>query len=208
MKVKVCGLKNRENIREVVSCKPDFLGFIFYHESIRFVGETFDPRLMRSIPPYINKVGVFVNEDTETIIRLAERFGLNYVQLHGDEETTVTAALKSKRIGVIKAFRINDNFDFTSIEPYLPFCEYFLFDTKTDAYGGSGEKFNWEVLQRYTLTKPFFLGGGINRNDTESVCAFRHPSFFAVDINSGFETGPGIKDVFSVSEFIKAVKKV
>ncbi|MBP1670344.1 MAG: phosphoribosylanthranilate isomerase, partial [Bacteroidetes bacterium] len=107
MKIKVCGLKNRENIREIVSCKPDFLGFIFYPPSPRYVGENFDVRLIRNIPPYINKTGVFVNQDVDTIIRLVERYSLNFVQLHGDEDASFAAALKAKRIAVIKAFCID-----------------------------------------------------------------------------------------------------
>jgi len=206
MKVKVCGLKNRENIREIVSCKPDFLGFIFYPPSPRYLGESFDVRLLRNIPPYINKTGVFVNQDPDTIIRLVERYGLNYAQLHGDEDIAYTAALKARKVGIIKAFRIDEHFDFGDTEPFLSVCDYFLFDTKTEKMGGSGEKFNWQVLSRFTFAKPFFLSGGITPDDGDSIAAIQHPSLLGVDINSGFEISPGLKDVFMVSEFIKIIK--
>jgi phosphoribosylanthranilate isomerase len=206
MKVKVCGLKNRENIREIVSCKPDFLGFIFYPPSPRYVGERFDVRLMRSIPPYINKTGVFVNQDYETIVRLVEQYGLHFVQLHGDEDVSFAAALKAKRIAIIKAFRVDENFDFNNTEPFLSSCEYFLFDTKSESYGGNGKKFNWQVLQRFSYKKPFFLSGGIAPGDADSIVALQHPSLLGVDLNSGFEISPGFKDVFKVNEFIKIIK--
>jgi phosphoribosylanthranilate isomerase len=208
MKVKVCGMRNRENIREVVACKPDFLGFIFYPSSKRFVGENFDPRLLRSVPPYLNKVGVFVNENHETIIRLVERYGLNFVQLHGDEDHSFAAVLKAKRIAVIKSFRVDKNLDFKVTEPFLPYCEYFLFDTESELFGGSGEKFDWNILQQFNYVKPFFLSGGITPGDAASIAALKHPSLFAVDINSGFETSTGIKDAFKVNEFIMTIKKV
>jgi len=207
MKIKVCGLKNRENIREIVSCKPDFLGFIFYPPSPRYVGENFDMRLIRNIPPYINKTGVFVNQDFDTIIRLVERYGLNFVQLHGDEDASFAAALKAKRIAVIKAFRIDSTFDFKNTESFLSSCEYFLFDSKSESYGGSGEKFDWQVLSRFTFGKPFFLSGGITPDDGNSIMAIQHPFLLGIDINSGFETSPGFKDVFKVNEFIQVIKK-
>ncbi|MBN1415060.1 MAG: phosphoribosylanthranilate isomerase [Bacteroidales bacterium] len=208
MKVKVCGLKNRQNIREIVACKPDFLGFIFYRQSVRFVGEKFDSRLLRRIPPYINKVGVFVNENPDTIMRLVESYNLDFVQLHGDEDPASVAVIKAKRIGVIKSFRVDKNMDFVITEPYLPLCEYFLFDTRSELYGGTGEKFNWKVMEEFRYTKPFFLSGGILPEDIAAISALKHASLFAVDINSGFEISPGIKDVFKICEFIKDVKKI
>jgi phosphoribosylanthranilate isomerase len=207
MKVKVCGLKNRENIREIVTCKPDFLGFIFYPSSPRYLGDSFDARFMRNIPPFINKTGVFVNQDPDTIIRLAERYGLNFVQLHGDEDASLAAILKARRIGIIKAFHVDSTFDFKSTEPFLSSCEYFLFDTKSESYGGSGEKFDWQILSRFAYTKPFFLSGGITPGDGDSITSFQHPSLLGIDINSGFEISTGLKDVFKVNEFIKVIKK-
>lgn len=206
MKVKVCGLRNRENIREIVTCKPDFLGFIFYPSSKRFIGENFDPRLLRSVPPYISKVGVFVNESPDTILRQVERFGLDLVQLHGDEEPSLAATLKAERIGVIKTFRVEESVDFHFTEPFLPYCEYFLFDTKSEEYGGSGKKFNWQELKKFNFVKPFFLSGGITAEDAASFALLQHPSLFGIDINSGFEINPGLKDVFKVNEFIKTIK--
>jgi phosphoribosylanthranilate isomerase len=207
MKVKVCGLKDRENIREIVSCKPDFLGFIFSPTSPRYVGESFDVRLMRNIPPYINKTGVFVNQDYDTILMLVERYGLNYVQLHGHEDVSFTAALKARKIGIIKVFQIDEYFDFGNTEPFLSVCEYVLFDTKSEIAGGSGKKFNWQVLKQFSFPKPFFLSGGITQDDADSILAIQHPYLLGVDMNSGFEIRPGLKDVFKVNEFIKVIKK-
>jgi phosphoribosylanthranilate isomerase len=206
MKVKVCGLRNRENIREVVACKPDFLGFIFYPSSPRYVGENMDPRLLRSIPPYIYKVGVFVNEQIDTMISLVTRYSLDFVQLHGNEEPAVLATLKSKRIGTIKSFQVSENFDFHTVEPFLPLSDFFLFDTQSEWYGGSGIKFNWSIMEKYNLTKPFFLSGGISFEDIANITALRNPLYYGVDINSRFETSQGLKDVFMVGEFIKSLK--
>jgi phosphoribosylanthranilate isomerase len=206
MKVKVCGMRNRENIREIVACKPDFLGFIFYPSSPRYVGSNIDPRLLRSIPPYINKVGVFVDEDPEIIIQLIARYSIEYVQLHGHEEPDYVAALKAKRISIIKSFPVEDKFDFRMTEPFVPYCDYFLFDTKSELQGGSGEKFNWPLLQKYNCSKPFLLSGGIRPDDAEAIAAIKHSCLSGVDINSGFESAPGLKDVFRVSEFIKTIK--
>ncbi len=208
MKVKVCGMKNRENIREIVACKPDFLGFVLYPPSPRYIGERFDPRLMRSIPPYISKVGVFVDEDPELIVKLVAQYNLDYVQLHGHEEPSYAASLKAKKISVIKSFPVDDRFDFSTTEPFIPHCDAFLFDAKSDLPGGSGKQFNWQLLQQYQCGKPFLLGGGIRPEDAETVAAIKHGCLLAVDINSGFETGPGLKDAFRVSEFIKTIKRI
>ncbi|MBN2274991.1 MAG: phosphoribosylanthranilate isomerase [Bacteroidales bacterium] len=208
MKVKVCGLKNRENIREIIACKPDFIGFIFYPQSRRYVGDSFDPRLLRHVPPYINKVGVFVNEDQEILLKRVERYGLDYVQLHGEEDPSYVASLKSRRISIIKSFRVDEKTDFQMTESFLPYCDYFLFDTRTELYGGSGDKFNWDILQGYGGVKPFLLSGGINPEDTAQITALKHSALIGVDINSGFEISPGMKDVFKVNEFIKTIKNI
>ncbi len=208
MKVKVCGMRNRENIREITACKPDLLGFIFYPSSKRYVGDRFDPRLLRKIPPYIYKVGVFVDESPEKIVQLIERYNLDIVQLHGDEDVKVVSALKAKRISIIKSFRVDEHFDFNLTEPFLPFCDFFLFDSKTDSYGGSGVKFPWANLDKYKFQKPFFLSGGIGIEDIEAISAVKHPGLYGVDINSRFEISDGYKDVFLVGEFINKVKLI
>jgi phosphoribosylanthranilate isomerase len=208
MKVKVCGMRNRENIREITACKPDLLGFIFYPSSKRYVGEKFDPRLLRKIPPYIYKVGVFVNESPEKIVQLIERYNLDMVQLHGDEDVNVLSELKAKKISIIKSFHINEQFDFNLTEPYLPYCDFFLFDSKSDSYGGAGVKFSWAKLEKYTFQKPFFLSGGIGIEDIESIRAIKHSGLYGVDINSRFEISDGYKDVFLVGDFINKVKQI
>ncbi len=208
MKVKVCGMRNRENIREITACKPDLLGFIFYPASKRYVGEKFDPRLMRRIPPYIYKVGVFVNESPEKIVQLIERYNLDMVQLHGGEDVNMLSALKARRITIIKSFNVNEQFDFNATEPFLPYCDFFLFDSKSDLHGGSGVKFPWESLDKYKFQRPFFLSGGIGIEDIDTIASIKHPALYGVDINSRFEISEVYKDVFLVGEFIKKVKLI
>ncbi len=208
MKVKVCGMRNRENIREITACKPDLLGFIFYPDSKRYVGEKFDPRLLRKIPPYIYKVGVFVNESPEKIVQLIERYNLDMVQLHGNEDVNILSELKAKRISIIKSFNIDEHFDFNLTEPFLPYCDFFLFDSKSGSPGGSGVKFQWTSLERYKFQKPFFLSGGISIEDIDTIAAIKHPGLYGVDINSRFEISDGYKDVFLVGEFIKKAKLI
>jgi phosphoribosylanthranilate isomerase len=184
------------------------MGFNFYPSSKRWVGESFDARLIRNIPSFIGRVGVFVNESLENIIRLVDRYGLDYVQLHGNEDPSLAAALKSRRTGVIKAFGIDRDFDFRETVSFIPFCEYFLFDNRSTSMGGSGEKFDWRVLENYTFNKFFFLAGGIAFEDTASLKSLTHPALYGLDINSCFEIQPGIKDVYKVNEFIKTFKKI
>ncbi len=193
MKIKVCGMRDPANIREVAALHPDLLGFIFYSRSPRYVVEGIQEAL-NAVPEPIIKTGVFVNEDTDTIDQLIEAHGLDAVQLHGAESPEVCAALHD-RVKVIKAFGVNEQFDMQVLEPYVGAVDHFLFDTKTEAHGGSGVTFDWRVLDRYKLEVPFFLSGGLSLENLESVKNLQHPAFYGVDLNSRFETGPGIKDI-------------
>lgn len=194
MQVKVCGLKEISNIGQVVNLQPEYTGFIFYPPSPRYVGH--DKALQqyaRSITT-VKKVGVFVNTGYSAILEAIDRYHLDAVQLHGEEPASFCACL-SGHIPVIKAFRINDRFDFGELDSYKTACTFFLFDTASAVYGGSGLSFNWSLLEKYRLSVPFFLSGGIHPGLLAQVRLFSHPAFAGIDVNSGFETTPGIKNI-------------
>ena len=158
MKLKVCGMKNTENIKSIGDLKPDYMGFIFYERSKRnFEG------IIPELPKSIKKTGVFVNEIPEILISLAQEYQLDALQLHGDETVAYIQGLKEhlKNVEIIKAFGIKDEFDFSILKPYEEEVDYFLFDTKGKERGGNGVKFDWTVLKNYPFQKPFFLSGGV-----------------------------------------------
>ena len=206
IRVKVCGMRDPLNIKEITEAKPDFIGFVFYQGSPRYVGDKPEIKLFQSVPPWIKKVGVFFNEENQRIIDLSIYAGLDMIQLHGNESPSSCIRLKSLGFTIIKSFNIENDFGFESLMPYMKCCDYFLFDTKSDWPGGSGRKFNWGKLKEYTLDKPFFLSGGIGPEDTSVIKSLGNIGFFAVDINSRFEISPGIKDADSVSTFINEIK--
>ena len=192
IQLKVCGMRDHQNILDVSALVPDFMGFIFYRESKRYVGDDF--QIPPSFPKSIKKVGVFVNEEIDVIIQKAVRHQLDFVQLHGDEQPLDCKKLKSK-VGVINVFLIDEKFQFNSLKPYVPFVDYFLFDTKSESYGGSGKTFDWNLLNNYNEPVPFFLSGGLNPDNIKSALQLNHPKFFAFDVNSGAESKPAKKDI-------------
>jgi len=202
LKLKVCGLKNRDNLSAVAELQPDFIGLIFYPKSPRYAGDL-DPETLAKTAPEIERVGVFVNEDNLVIQDLAEKYGLTTVQLHGDESPEACASLRNSGLKVVKAFGLHSDFDFNSMRPYLPVCDLFLLDTKTASYGGSGEKFGWQILEKYPYRKPYLLSGGIGAEDAEKIKALQlpHPPK-GIDINSRFEIEPGLKNVEMIRGFI------
>ncbi len=189
--------------REAVENLPvDFLGFIFYPKSKRFVGENTEPGLFQSAKL---KVAVFVDENAFEILGLAKNLGFEYVQLHGKENPKTCRLLKKQGLKVIKAFNLNEDFDFSSLKAYEKSVDYFLFDTKTDLPGGSGKKFNWEILEKYDGKVPFFLSGGIDPEDAEAIRKLEHPQLYGIDLNSGFEDEPGVKNVEKLKQFIAEI---
>jgi phosphoribosylanthranilate isomerase len=204
MKFKVCGLKNEENILQVLESKPDYIGFIFYEKSPRYVGNELTVEFAQSITT-AKKVGVFVNESEVTILDIASRYGLDYVQLHGNE-TAVFCNEIQKSIPVIKAFQVDDDFDFSILNEYKNGCTYFLFDSKSKHFGGSGETFNWKKLEQYKLKKPFFLSGGIDLENIDEVLKLKFSNLIAIDVNSCFETEAGIKDIEKVKTLSNKIK--
>ena len=203
--VKVCGMKYPGNIQAVAALHPDFMGFIFYTKSPRFA-EPLSLETLAAIPASIKKIGVFVNEDLENILTVVYKYKLNGVQLHGSEMVSMCAQLKEAGLIVIKAFPIAEAINFIPAKRYEGVCDYFLFDTKTDAYGGSGLKFNWGMLDEYRGETPFLLSGGIAAEDVESIQKINHPKFAGIDLNSKFEIQPGEKDIQLLNTFLKELR--
>ncbi|WP_226163358.1 phosphoribosylanthranilate isomerase [Hymenobacter terricola] len=204
--VKVCGMRDAAALAAVAALGPDFLGFIFAPRSPRFVGDALAPEVVRALPPAIWKVGVFVNETTENILATAHRFGLAAVQLHGHETPVQCEELNDAGLLVMKAFAVGEAVDFAALLPYVPYCDFFLFDTKGAAPGGNGAIFNWNLLTDYNLPVPYFLAGGLALEHAAELAALRLPGLVGVDLNSGFETEPGVKDAGRVGEMLAALR--
>lgn len=201
--IKVCGMTEAENIRDVEELGVDMIGFIFYPKS---------PRCLCEMPEYLpakaRRVGVFVNESKENILVYADRFGLQYIQLHGTESPEYCRSLRSSGLHLIKAFSISLPKDMLAISAYKGLCDYYLFDTKTPQYGGSGNQFDWNLLHRYNSNTPFLLSGGINPYSVKAIREFHHPRLAGIDINSRFETAPGIKDVERIEKFVQELREI
>ncbi|MEO7175867.1 MAG: phosphoribosylanthranilate isomerase [Saprospiraceae bacterium] len=187
-------MKFPENISEISSLQPDLMGFIFYIKSKRFVGKNFSKDAMKLIPERVKKVGVFVNESFENIMAKYETYELDLLQLHGDESVQLCQQLWDKHIPVIKAMPVDDGFEPDLLKAYQPYCSYFLFDTKTAGFGGSGQTFDWRNLEKYKLETPFLLSGGLGIENIEEVLNLEHPMLQAVDLNSRIESKPGLKE--------------
>ena len=202
MQLKICGMRECDNVSEVAALKPDYMGFIFYPESSRFVGDIAYDIISSVKKQGIEPVAVFVNASIETMIQTRMLYGFTHVQLHGDESPDTCEALMAKGLKVIKAFRVSDSSDMKKTAAYENCCNYFLFDTKTAFFGGSGRHFDWNLLKSYSGTKPFFLSGGIGMDDVEQVKTFYHPMLLGIDLNSRFETKPAVKDVGLLKYFM------
>lgn len=202
--IKVCGMRDADNIRDLIQKNPDFIGLIFYPGSSRFVLDTKAIIELRSQLANIKLVGVFVDEDESTILKLNSLLHFDLVQLHGSESPEFCNMLRLKNIQIIKAFGISDKSSFNQIESYQGKIDYALFDTKSKKHGGTGKKFNWSLIDNYTGNTPFFLSGGISPDEIPEI---NHPQYFGIDINSKFEISPAIKNIKLVSEFIKRIRK-
>ena len=199
-------MKFPENIQEIALLEPDFLGFIFYENSVR----NYTENTIVSIPNSINKVGVFVNERPEKIIKTIQKYDLNIIQLHGKETESYCLELINQlnhnqlNTKIIKSFSVDDYFVFQTLNDYQ-MVDYFLFDTKGKLPGGNGTKFNWKVLDKYHLEKPYFLSGGIGLDDVKSIKEFiKTPASkycFALDVNSQFEVEAGLKNKVQLQQF-------
>ena len=202
-------MKYKDNIKSVAGLQPDYLGFIFYDKSKRsFQGE------IPSISNDIQKVGVFVNAEESLIDNMIHTYQLDALQLHGDESALYCAKLKEtygSDILIIKAFSMSDDFDFNQLNAYMKYCDYFLFDTKGKDRGGNGTLFDWNILEQYQLEKPYFLSGGIGPASLEPLKQFLKKPVanlcYAIDVNSRFESEPGMKKIEELKEFIDLIRK-
>jgi len=199
-------MRNPENVSGVVAALPDYLGFIFYPKSKRFVGFEPLPEVLSAILDSVKKAGVFVDEAPEKVLEIYRNWNLNVIQLHGNETPEYCQQIQDSGITVFKAFSVDERFDFNSLSAFSGVCNYFLFDTKGQLPGGTGQKFNWQLLENYKGNVPFFLSGGIDSGDLEVVLSFSHPQLFGIDINSGFEISPALKDVEKVKTFISGMR--
>lgn len=207
LKIKICGMRHQANIEEISSLKPDMMGFIFFPPSKRYAGEILEPSHLFNIPSSIKRTGVFVNETTDQILNIVSKYSLDVVQLHGNEPPEQCRLIWDKGIGVIKTFSISENLNFEKCSDYLPYTNHFLFDTSTPVFGGSGKKFRWEDLKNYNLAHPFFLSGGISAGDTEKILDLAVEGFYGIDLNSRFETEPGLKNYEMLAKFISEIRK-
>ncbi len=219
MNIKVCGITQMKQLQQLDKLNFDFAGLNFYKNSPRFVGRNISGYELSSADLDIKIAGVFVNHSYEEIMKIIDEYRLEVVQLHGDETPEICERL-SNDVEVIKVLRIGGDNPQTLkelIEDYDEVCDYYLFDTAVSAltngdknlvetYGGTGMKFDWEILRNSKIEKPFFLSGGISEADVEQIKAFKHPDFYGVDINSRFETEPGVKDLAKVLKFKMELK--
>ncbi|MBS1621998.1 MAG: phosphoribosylanthranilate isomerase [Bacteroidetes bacterium] len=209
MNIKVCGITTMKQLQQLDGLEIDFVGLNFYKGSVRYIGDKITGKEIQNADFDIKKVGVFVNTGYDEIMRTVEEYSLDIVQLHGNEKPDLCSAL-SEDIEVIKVFRIDattKNVD-ELLKDFDDVCDYYLFDAggQKETLGGSGVKFDWDLLVKAKIEKPFFLSGGIGPDDTAKIKAFKHPDFFAIDINSKFETAPGVKDMGKILKFVKDLR--
>jgi len=214
--IKVCGMREPQNIADVTHLGIDYVGFIFYEKSPRYIL----PIDIEQLPHLgkVQKVGVFVNHAIDFIVEKIHNFQLDLVQLHGDESvrfcTDLRAAIhlgnhkeQTHQVKIIKVFSVGEAFDFSGLNDYKPIVDYFLFDTKGKNLGGNGTAFNWDILKNYDNEVPFFLSGGIDNQHIEEIKALNNLNIHAIDINSKFEISAGNKDIGKLKNFILAFEQ-
>lgn len=220
MIIKVCGMREPDNIRAVESLGVDWLGLIFWQGSPRYVSQIIsrggflpDYSSLKNQSPHSMRVGVFVDDMPQNIITRVVNYQLDIVQLHGDESAVMIDNLRHTLdpdirpgVKIMKALRIENCGDVAKYKDYVGHVDFFLFDTKTPLVGGSGRQFDWNVLDSYDGDVPFLLSGGIGPDDMERVQTFHHPKLLGIDLNSRFETAPAVKDVEMLRTFIQGVR--
>lgn len=202
-KIKICGMTDIENISQILFLEPDYLGFIFYPQSPRYVVGKLKPEMLSIIPDDVKRVGVFVNSTEAEMRQQANIYGLKVIQLHGEEKPTVCKRLREEGFEVIKAFSIASAQDFEKVWAYNDYVDYFLFDNKGTNYGGSGQSFDWQLILRQPIRKTWILSGGI---DNDNIVSASQTGASILDLNSRFETMPGIKDYNLLHEAISKLK--
>jgi len=210
MNIKVCGITQFKQLQQLEALNIDYAGLIFYKDSPRYMGDKITGKQVKDADFDIKKVGVFVNPGYSELLDAIDEYGLDIVQLHGNETPEMCEEL-SAEVEVIKAFRIagEKSIDIDEmVADYDAVCDYYLFDTAglKESFGGTGQQFDWGILKKAKIEKPFFLSGGIGPDDAAKVKAFKHPDFFAVDVNSKFELSPGLKDMAAVLKFLQGFK--
>jgi len=204
MVIKVCGMRAPANIAAVNQLDIDMMGFIFYSRSPRYV--PLEGRYTEAIRQCRHrKVGVFVNEDEARIMEIMSTFRLDYIQLHGMESPDFCRSLRQRGYGIIKAFHLETPEDLCNTDDYQDCSDYYLFDTKCHEYGGSGRRFDWAVIDHYRGMVPFLLSGGLAFEHIHEIQSFHHPRFAGIDLNSGFELSPAVKDVRKLNMFIQMI---
>ena len=206
--IKVCGMREAENIRDIEALGINWMGFIFWPKSSRYVSERPDYQ-----PQHVKPVGVFVDEDLDTVRKKADDYALDLIQLHGSESPDYIRDLKTPSSinpltsSIIKAFNIATAHDLEQTKDYERIVDYFLFDTKGPSVGGNGVQFNWDVLKDYHGKTPFLLSGGIGPEDVQRIQAFHHPQCIGIDLNSRFELSPGLKDITVLRKFLNELNR-
>ena len=206
MNIKVCGITQLKQLQQLEGLNIDFAGLIFYKDSPRYMADKIDKEALKNSDFDLKKVGVFVNPEMIDVLDAIDEYGLDVVQLHGNESAEMCDDL-SGEVEVIKAFSVDakSNID-EMIAEYDAVCDYYLFDTTGKDPGGNGEKFDWKILTKAKIEKPFFISGGISVDDIAALKKFKHPDFFGVDVNSRFEKEPGVKDMALVLQFKQGLK--
>lgn len=205
LKIKVCGMRDPQNLEQVCALDPEFVGFIFYKASRRFIGNKPDRALFDIPGSEIKKVGVFVNEELEEVKKAIEIYGLDLVQLHGGESMDYCRALSGEPVELIKA--MDPRGTLVDLERYAGVVDYLLFDSAGEGSGGTGRKFDWKLLEDLSSGAPFLLSGGIGPADAAELRSLEYKGLMGVDVNSRFEESPALKDVARLKEFITEIRK-
>jgi phosphoribosylanthranilate isomerase len=202
-------MRDAGNIAEVLLLEPNFMGFIFYHKSPRYVIGQLNPETLLNFPISTKKVGVFVNQGVESMLDIAEKFHLDYFQLHGSESPEECKELKDRGFGVIKAFSVGETFDFKQLEAYLTFVDFFLFDTMAEGgFGGHGITFNWQTMISYPYATPFLLAGGVDLVNLGNLSILKDLPLLGIDVNSKFEIDKAYKDINKLKKLKKYLNQI
>ena len=214
LKIKVCGMREPENLEQLCSIGPDYVGYIFYPKSKRFVGINPDPALFRIPPAQILKVGVFVNEEMDQLIQMVEAHHLDLVQLHGNESPAYCGKLMDLGVRIIKAISLSGGEAGSKLKPrdavigdYKEVVHNLLYDTPVQGWGGSGQKFDWNLLNKQHVSLPFILSGGIGPEDARTIRELKQKNLLGIDLNSRFELSPGVKDIGLLEKFFMDLRK-
>ncbi len=207
MMIKICGMRDPENIAQVAALSPMLMGFIFYDKSPRNAAGL-DPEVIRRLPDFIRPVAITVNRDFDSIMALCRQYGFKIVQLHGEESPELCRRLREEGLTVFKAIPVDSDIDWNAVAAYEGAVDMFVFDTKSSSRGGTGRKFSWDILAGYPLSVPYLIGGGVGPDDIPAIISAMRPGMAGIDINSRFETEPGLKDLGLLINFILNLRKL